>query len=58
VTNDQQVNNNSELTGRTIGRANARLITTEEANTVGGSLALTSSACICICGRDCAGFDE
>ena len=49
--------NKAEPTGRTIARTNARLITTEEANAVGGG-ALTSSRCICCCGVDYGGYDS
>ena len=49
---DTKLNDNSELTGRTIGRANARLITPEEANAVVGALLKPSSVhCIFIPGR-------
>lgn len=53
--------NKAEPTGRTIARANARLITTEEANAVGGGLLpsqATSSRCVWYLGRDYGGWDE
>jgi hypothetical protein len=53
--------NKAEQTGRTIARANARLITTEEANAVSGAL-LPSQATSCQCvwykGVDYGGWDE
>jgi hypothetical protein len=54
MTDKTELNENSELNGRTIGRANARLITPEEANAVVGALYIPSSirGCLCIGGRD------
>jgi len=56
---DTKLNDNSELTGRTIGRANARLITPEEAAAVVGALIKPSSVhCVFVGGnRDEAGAD-
>jgi len=56
--------NKPEQTGRTIARANARRITTEELIAVGGGLAVilpsqqTSSACYSYLGVDYGGRDE
>ncbi len=52
--------NKGEQTGRTIARANARLITAEEAKAVGGALMATSCACYWYKGVDygSAGGDE
>lgn len=55
--------NKAEQTGRTIARANARLITTEEAEAViGAKLILPSQATSCQCvwykGVDYGGYDE
>lgn len=56
--------NKPEQTGRTIARANARRITTEELIAVGGGLPIilpsqqTSSACYMYLGVDYGGRDE